>query len=179
MAVILKDDIMSLFNFNKRNPEIIVSSISVKIRIDDSPILKWIDFNEDQKAELFFFHITYGWLFMQDYKLIEGKSDNIYLYAKYCFIEMMKIIPNLDFEYFFELFINRFQNHRDELSKVRGSSIDSMERFPEYFFTQILYHPLMAIPNDDTIFEYEKWSQMELADMYAHQVNFIEKKLKN
>jgi hypothetical protein len=168
---------MALFNFNKSNSEQIISLVSVKINLEDSPILKWIDFEEEKKAELFFFHITYGWLFMQDYKLIDGNSDNIHLYAKYCYLGTLKIIPKFDFERFFELFVNRFQNHRDEISKVRNSSLNSMDRFPEYFFKQILFYPLMPVPDDNVIFEYEKWSQMELADIYAHQVNYIERKL--
>ena len=171
---------MGIFDFNRKteNEEKTIRIIVDAISIENSPLLSWIDLDEKQQAELCFFHFAYGWLFMQDYNLIEAKADKIKLYSKYCFLVMRRVYPSIDFETYFELFVDRFVKHREEISMIRGSSLNSSDRFPKYLFSRILFHPLEIETIEFATFNGTEWSTFELSDMYAHQVNYLEQKLK-
>lgn len=158
-----------------------ISNFVDKIQINNSPLVKWIDMNDSQKAELSLFHYNYGWIFLVENKLITlGNNDVIVNYIANCYKHFINFVQHIEVESFFELFSERMANHREELGLVRQSQNKPNLYFPKYFYTKVFFQPLTTIKIDYNLFCEDDlgWSKFELSDMYAHQVNYIEKSIR-
>jgi len=166
----------------KNKIESLINKVVKSISINDSPMTKWLDLNDEQKSELTFFHFTYGWLFLLNNKfIVQGDKFTLGFYFDCCYKEFNKYSKDISKELFIELFFNRYKAHSNELPLVIKNNLNPSFYFPIYFYTKLMYESLEL----DTKIENKKYSYSEfeideegLSDIYIHQVNFISNSLK-
>lgn len=154
------------------NIEILTEKVLEILTRGKSPLEKWLDLEKRNIAELYTFHIVYGWLFIKENKLIGMSNENTKHYFVYSFLSLNKIVPELEINDFYTIYTDRFKRFGAELSIVRENKLS----FPNYFYSRICQYPLLY--NEfNTTFKHEIWSKTELSDMFAHQINHLEDNL--
>lgn len=138
----------------------------------ESPLEKWLDIEKNNLAELYTFHIIYGWFFIQEQELIEMSEENIKQYFVRAFLRIKRLEPSLEISNFFPLYSDRFQKFGEELSMVRNNHLS----FPNYFYSRVCQYPLQN-NNFSTKYRHPIWSEIELIDMFAHQINHLQNSL--
>ncbi len=142
----------------------------------ESPLEKWLDLEDENVAELYLFHFAYGWLFIQDNKIVEMKDESIQYYLSEVYVVLLQISP-LEAGLFFELFSDRFKNLARELAEFRKTQT-LLGTFPNYFYSRICKYPLLNNEIGNFQFQHEDWNEIELSGMFAHQINYLQDNLK-
>ena len=155
------------------NIEILTEKVLEILTRGKSPLEKWLDLKKRNVAELYIFHIVYGWLFIKENKIIGMSNENTKYYFFYSFLTIQKTEPGIEINDFYAIFTDRFERFGVELSIVRKNQLS----FPNYFYSRICQYPLLN--NEfNTTFKHEIWGEIELSDMFAHQINYLEDNLK-
>jgi len=155
------------------NIQILTEKVLEILTRGGSPLEKWLDLKKKNIAELYIFHIIYGWLYIQENELIGMTNENTKHYFVYSFLSLKKIMPDLEINDFFAIYSDRFKKFGAELVEQRKNQL----AFPNYFYSRICQYPLMNT-EFNTTFKHEIWSETELSDMFAHQINHLENNLK-
>ncbi len=163
---------------NKHNIESLTEQIIKVVTNGESPLEKWLDLEEKNIVELYTFHLVYCWYFIQDNKLIEMNGDNAKHYFTYSFIRLKKILPELNVENYYGIYIDRYKNFGAELKEIRKNNLTSFPHFPNYFYSHVCQYPMQINVVLIENFEHEDWPEDQLSDMFSHQINHLEANLK-
>lgn len=160
-------------------PEEVTSKIIRISTSKDSPLEKWIDELENENlAELYINHFAYAWLYIQDNNLLEMNDENVKHYFVRAYQEVHKLAPNIEVDSFYEIYTDRFQNLKKELSMVRKEQFSGLGYFPSYFYGRLLNYPLKSNPINSIEFKYDgHWNDTDLAGMFTHHINHLQDNL--
>jgi hypothetical protein len=166
----------------KKNFEEVVSIITAISISKSSPLEKWLsDLTSRNLAELYLNNFVYCWLYLVDNKLTEKGTrgvEHIALYTFTAYQSIRPIIPEMNEGPFIELFKDRLEMLKGELTNFRKTMLLAKQYFPSYYFGRILEYPLEN--NEFYLEEYystDEWSSYELTNMFPHQMNFLQEYL--
>jgi hypothetical protein len=167
-----------LFNLFKKDPETIIENLMVIVFQENTPLERWLsNLKTENKLELKFFSLCYCLLFLDDYKLIKLNEDTLELFFVKSYSKIKNIYATLSLEDYIGILSDRLEKYYKEIPLVRQQRLNIKPHFPNYFYNYVMNYPL-KIKSSVNQYQNEEWDFDELLDMYAHQVNDLQKELK-
>jgi hypothetical protein len=141
-----------------------------------TPLDRWMDDPfENTKVELDLFSLVYGWMVIKDNNIVQLTKENIEFYLSEFIMQVANVEDILDKELLFYLFSDRFKNYQNELSKIRKTQLLEKVYFSHYFYYRVYIEPLSFEELPENVeFKSDDWNDSELADMFIHQVNYLQ-----
>jgi hypothetical protein len=161
-----------------RNPIEQLTRDSIRISFSsESPISKWIRLSAKGKLDLAIFNLCYCWKYVLENGICPIGDQEVKYFILGSYKEFNNKISGFDVDEYYEIFENHYLLLGDELKKFRISQHEIVQYFPSAFYSSICNFPLVTKQNflfngDDL-----QWSDIELSDMFAHQINFLEDEL--
>jgi hypothetical protein len=161
-----------------RNPIEQLTRDSIRISFSsESPISKWIPLSEKGKLDLAIFNLCYCWKYILENDLCPISDQEVKYFIFGSYMDFNKKISGFEVDDYYEIYESHYLLLSDELKKFRMNQNDIIQYFPTDFYSSICNFPLEIKQNIPFNGEDIHWSEIELSDMFAHQVNFLEDEL--
>jgi hypothetical protein len=162
------------------NFKVLAIEMSKELTANYSPIEEnLINLSNKNIAELNIYNLLYGWFFLQENKPTELNEKSAEFYFGVVLLKVTELVPDIDAEKLYPIYIERFQTFREELGKVRKTIATINPYFPINFYHRILNHPLSNnVMDTSKMVKNGNLSEFDFQKLFIDQINFLNRQIR-